>query len=357
LTHERHPLAALGWNERIADALDDFDGTLTPGRIAVEHRGAYVVLTAEGELWAETSGAFRHRASGRHELPCVGDWVALDARVDEGRATIHHVLPRRTSFSRNVAGFETDEQVLAANIDVAFLIAALNADLNMRRLERYLTMAWASGAQPVVVLSKADLCPDLDDALRQVHAVALGVPVHVTSVVTGEGVDELRAYLTGERTAVLLGSSGAGKSSLINELVGESLQVVQEIREDGRGRHTTTRRELVVLASGGVLIDTPGLRELQLWNEADGLDTAFGDITDLAAGCRFRDCRHEQEPGCAVKEALAAGTLERGRYDGFKKLERELHYLHVKQDRRAAANERRKWKAITKDYRRRTQLG
>jgi ribosome biogenesis GTPase / thiamine phosphate phosphatase len=346
-------LIRLGWDKQLSATFAPHAGRdLVPGRVAIEHRSAYVIHTESGELWAETSGSFRHNAASQEDMPCVGDWVAVDARPGEGRATIHAVLPRKTRFSRKVAGFTTEEQVLAANIDMAFLVAALDADLNVRRLERYLTMAWASGASPVIVLSKADLCEDLPAALAEVGAVALGVPVHVTSVVTGDGIGELRGYLTGSRTIAVLGSSGVGKSSLINELGGgETTQTVREIRDDGKGRHTTTHRELLVLPGGGIIVDTPGLRELQLWDEAEGLDDAFADIANLARECRFRDCRHEREPDCAVIAAMQAGTLPKARYESFKKLERELYHLHLKQNQRAAADEKRKRRAFSKSHR------
>jgi ribosome biogenesis GTPase len=345
-------LIEFGWDERFAAAFEPHARLgLAPGRVAIEHRGAYVIHTERGELWAETSGSFRYKATSQEDMPCVGDWVAVDARIHEGRGTIQAVLPRRTRFSRKVAGFTTEEQVLAANIDIVLLVAALNSDLNVRRLERYLTMAWASGASPVIVLSKADLCEDLPAAEAAVARVAFGVPIHVTSVVSGEGIDELRGYLSDNRTLAVLGSSGVGKSSLINELAGSPTQLVREIRDDGRGRHTTTHRELLVLDGGGIVIDTPGLRELQLWDEADGLDDAFADIAALAQGCRFRDCRHEREPQCAVIAAMEAGTLPRARYESFKKLERELYHLHLKQNQRAAADEKRRRRAFTKSHR------
>ena len=356
--NERYDLRALGWDEAFEEAFEPFrDRGSLAARVAVEHRGALVLLATAGEVWGEISGALRHRAAGRADLPAVGDWVTMRMGASEGRATVEAVLPRRTRFSRNMAGLTTDEQVIAANVDIAFLVSALNSDLNPRQIERYLTMAWSSGASPEVVLTKADLCPDLTSALTEVQAVAPGVPIHITSAVTGEGIEGLSAALAGHKTGVLLGSSGVGKSTLVNELVGEERQTVRDIRDDGKGRHTTTKRELIVLDTGGLLIDTPGMRELQLWDDNDGLDDAFADISRLAEGCRFRDCRHEREPGCAVVSAVEEGSLPRGRYDGFKKLERELEFLHRKQDRRAAAVERRKWRAIAKDHRARERLG
>ncbi|MFN2488247.1 MAG: ribosome small subunit-dependent GTPase A [Actinomycetota bacterium] len=355
---EKYSLRELCWSDELASAFAPYgERGLTPGRIAIEHRIDHVVLGEPGELRAEVAGALRHRAAGRGELPCVGDWVALEVRSGERRATIHAVLPRRTKFSRKVAGFETDEQVLAANIDLVFLVAPMDDEVNLRRLERYLTMARASGALPVVVLTKADLCDDVAGVVRRAETIALGVPVHAVSSVTGEGYGGLEAYLANHQTVAVLGSSGVGKSTLINHLSGDERQEVRDIRDDGKGRHTTTHRELVVLPRGGLIIDTPGMRELALWDESDGLDTTFGDISALADGCRFRDCRHAGEPGCAVERALREGVLSSDRLVAYRKLERELHFLHLKQDQRAAANERRKSRAMAKSHRRRNQLG
>jgi ribosome biogenesis GTPase len=254
---------------------------------------------------------------------------------------IHGVLPRRTSISRKAAWLATEEQVLAANIDVVFLVAGLDGDLNLRRLERYLATVWNSGADPVVVLSKADLCDDVAGAVAAVEAIAAGVPIHVASGLTGEGVDGLRAYTTRNRTVALLGSSGVGKSTLINHLRGEDVQAVAAVRSDGRGRHTTTTRELVRLPGGGLLLDTPGMRELQLWDVEEGFDTTFADIEELAGRCRFSDCGHNGEPGCAVEEALGNGTLDAQRYGSYRKLQRELHALAVRQDKRLQAEARK----------------
>lgn len=336
------PLEALGWSAHFEDAFTAHAGDgLEPARVAVQHRGAYVVCAEDGDLSAELSGRLRHEAEAGG-LPVAGDWVAVRRHDDGSGAVIHAVLPRRTSISRKAAWLATEEQVLGANIDIVFLVAGLDGDLNLRRLERYLATVWNSGAEPVVVLSKADLCDDVDAAVAAVEAVAVGVPIHVASGLTGEGVDRLRAYTAGNRTVALLGSSGVGKSTLINRLRGEDVQAVADVRKDGRGRHTTTTRELVPLAGGGLLLDTPGMRELQLWDAGgEGLDTTFADIEELAGRCRFSDCEHNGEPGCAVEEALAEGTLDGARYSSYRKLQRELHALAIRQDKRLQAEARK----------------
>ena len=334
-------LGALGWSAHFEEAFAPYEGDgFVPARVAVQHRGAYVVCAETGELSAEPTGRLHHE-TGPGGLPVAGDWVAIRVHEDGSGATIHAVLPRRTSISRKAAWLATEEQVLGANIDVVFLVAGLDGDLNPRRLERYLATVWNSGAEPVVVLSKADLCDDVDAALASVAGVAIGVPVHVASGLTGEGVDELRAYLTGNRTVALLGSSGVGKSTLINRLRGEDVQAVAEVRNDGRGRHTTTTRELVQLPGGGLLLDTPGIRELQLWDVNEGFGTTFDDVESLAAECHFNDCSHDGEPGCAIQSALVDGSLERERYASYTKLQRELRALAIKQDKRLQADERK----------------
>jgi ribosome biogenesis GTPase len=340
-------LAQLGWDPAIEDqfAPHAADG-LEPARVAVEQRGAYLLYTERGERWAELSGRLRHAAGERGELPAVGDWVAIADPDGAERALVQAVLARRTKFSRMAAtdGADVVEQVVAANVDVVFLTAGLDGDLNSRRLERYLTLGWESGASPVVVLTKSDLCEDLEGALLEVESVAIGVPVHPVSNVTGEGIDALAVYLTEGRTVAALGSSGVGKSSLVNRLAGEELMATGDLRADGRGRHTTTHRQLLLLPGGGLYLDTPGMRELRLWESEEGLASTFDDVTEAAARCRFTDCSHEREPDCGVRAALADGTLDRERYDSWRKLQNELRWLAVKQDARLRSEARKEWR-------------
>lgn len=319
----------------------------TPGRIALEHKHMYRVYTEQGELLAEVSGKLRHQARSREDYPAVGDWVALQIRPSEERAIIHGVLPRFSKFSRKAAGNTTEEQIVAANVDTVFLVNALNQDFNVRRLERYLILAWESGATPVVILSKADLCGDAQAKAAEAESVAPGVPVHVVSSTSSMGLAELAPYIAEGQTVALLGSSGVGKSTLVNRLYGQDVQATAGIREDdGRGRHTTTHRELVLLPEGGLLLDTPGMRELQLWEADEGMSAGFRDVESLALECRFQDCTHRREPGCAVQEALRRGKLDRGRYGSYLKLQRELAFLSRKEDARMRLQERSRRKQI-----------
>jgi ribosome biogenesis GTPase / thiamine phosphate phosphatase len=343
-------IASLGWGEALAESFQPHaDAGLRPGRVAIQHRGAYVLLGEEGEVWANVSGRLRHAADSTAELPAVGDWVAYDLPANAERAAVQAVLPRRSAISRKQAGFETAEQVVAANVDVLFLVTSLNQDLNVRRIERYMTLAWESGADPVVVLTKSDLCPDVGPALALVESVTFGAPVHVTSALTGAGFDDVRAHLDGGRTGAAVGSSGVGKSTLINGLCGEERLATREIRDDGRGRHTTSHRELIVLPGTGCVIDTPGMRELQLWESAEGLERAFEDVDAVISECRFSDCAHDTEPGCAVQTAIADGSLDAERFQSYQKLQRELHYLETRHDARARSEARKRWRAINKE--------
>jgi ribosome biogenesis GTPase len=341
-------LAQLGWNDELAAEFAETG--LEPGRVVVQHRGAWEVATETDDVLVEITGRLRH-AAAPGELPVVGDWVGLR----EGQIDV--VLSRRSKFSRKTAFTEISEQVLVANVDVAFLVMGLDErDYSIRRLERYLTTAWEGGATPVIVLNKADLASDLEGAVAETEAVAFGVPVHVVTATEGEGVEVLRPHLADGRTGVLLGSSGVGKSTLINALLGEGRLATGEVRSDGRGRHTTTHRELLVLPEGGVLIDTPGLRELQLWETDGGLDKAFADVAELIAECKFSDCAHETEPGCAVRAALADGSLPAERWESYVKLQRELAHLERKLDPKLRADERKKWAAISKAHRQRRKI-
>jgi len=314
-------LKELGWSPFFEEEFRAKESSEVPGRVVEELKGAFRVLTEESELLAEMAGRLSHRAEGREDLPAVGDWVAVAARPTEGRGTIQRILPRRTRLSRKIAGRTTEEQVVAANVDTFLLVSSLNRELNPRRIERYLTLVWGSGARPVILLNKADLCEDVSAMAAEVEAIAAAVPVHVVSALTGRGLEALDSYLALGQTIALLGSSGVGKSSLINRLLGNEAQPVREIRQsDDRGRHATSTRELFLLPRGGLLIDTPGMRELQLWESEAGLSRTFADIGELASGCRYRDCRHESEPGCAVQEAVTRGELAEERLMSFHKL-------------------------------------
>lgn len=328
-------LVELGWSDewqRLLDATPHDD--LTVARVAIQHRGAYGLFTAAGAVDATISGRVRHAAASAAGLPAVGDWVLVRDGI------IHAVLPRRTVFSRQAAGDRTDEQVVAANVDTVLIVVGLDPDYNLRRLERYLTFAWASGAEPVIVLTKTDLAPDAAGQVGEVERSAPGVPVHAVNGLTGAGLDAVDARLIGHRTCAFLGSSGVGKTTLINRLAGLAL-ATGGLRKDGRGRHTTSWRELLILPGRAVILDTPGMRELQVWEASAGLDDAFADIAALAAACRFSDCRHSGEPGCAVAAAIAAGTLDPARLLGLRKLEREAAQTRLRQDARAAAEARR----------------
>ena len=344
-------LAKLGWTPAIEEQFAPYaaDG-LEPARVAVEHRGAYVLYTAQGDRPAELSGRLRHEAAERGELPAVGDWVAV---TPTDPALVQAVLPRKTKFSRMAAtaNGQTIEQVVAANVDVVFLTAGLDGDFNVRRLERYLTLGWESGAVPVVVLTKTDLCPDVDAALLEAETVALGVPVHAVCNITGDGVEALSKYLVEGQTVAALGSSGVGKSTLVNRIAGQELMATGDVRSDGKGRHTTTNRQLLLLPGGALYLDTPGMRELRLWESEDGLATTFDDVTAAAANCRFSDCSHEAEPDCGVRAALADGTLDRERFDSWRKLQNELHWLEVKQDGRLQAEARKERRRFARSQR------
>lgn len=314
------------------------------GRVAVEHRDGFVLYTEAGEIPATLAGRLRHDAEA--VWPAVGDWVAFRAAPDRG--TIHRVLPRSGVFTRKAAGRAVTAQVVAANVDVVFLVAGLDGDFNPRRLERYLALAHEGGVAPVIVLSKSDLCDDPAEAADRAKAVAPGVPVHAISTMTGLGLADLEAYFTGDRSVALLGSSGVGKSTLINALLGRDAQRVQAVRDDGKGRHTTTHRELILRPGGGLLIDTPGMRELQLWGGGEALGDVFSEVEEIAARCRFRDCSHASEPGCAVLAAVYNGTLPEDRLQSYHKLKGELHYLESLQDESVRAERKRKEKVLTK---------
>jgi ribosome biogenesis GTPase / thiamine phosphate phosphatase len=330
-------LQDLGWDAFFAEAFEPYAAdNLIPARVSARHHGPCELLTERGPMGGLPAGKLSD-----DELPAVGDWVAVRPVDGERKAIIEAVLPRRTSFSRKEAFRRTVEQVVAANVDTVFVVTAFGFDLNPRRLERYLTSAWDSGSDPVIVVNKSDVAADPVGELLEVEPVTMGVPLHSVSAVTGDGLDQLDPYLQPGRTVALLGSSGVGKSTLVNRFAGREMLATAETSAGGRGRHTTSHRELVPLPSGALLLDTPGMRELQLWAGEEVLDTTFSEISELAAECKFSDCSHETEPGCAIRRALSDGTLSRERWDSYCKLQRELRALEIRKDARLRAEARK----------------
>jgi ribosome biogenesis GTPase len=339
-------LNSYGWTEqRQQDFAPYLAEGLAPARVIAQHRSGFRLMAETGEINGHVP------ASG--EWLVTGDWVAIESRPD--LAVIRHILPRTSTFVRRAAGTGRDAQVVAANIDVALLVTSMNADFNARRLERYLAFTYESGAEPVIVLTKADLAEDAAAYVLEAEAIACGVPVLAISAVTGLGLETLADHVPRGRTTVLLGSSGAGKSTLLNALAGEERMATAAIREDARGRHTTTHRELILLPSGGLILDTPGMRELGLWEADAGLAAVFADIEALAASCRFGDCQHRTEPGCALQAALADGRLDEDRWRSYEKLQAELAFERRRSDPREAAEHRRHWASIHKAARQRTK--
>ncbi len=345
-------LETFGWNERLAEAFAvHAQAGCLAGRV-IAQRGMLVVATERGEVLATSSGRLRHDAADAGELPTVGDWVALQIPPEGNQGRIQAVLPRKSAFLRKAAGKKTSGQAVAANIDTVFLLSGLDGDFNLRRVERYLAGAWESGARPVVLLNKADLCANAEEVCREAEAIAFGTPVHLLSAQRGDRFETIEPYLKEGETITLLGSSGVGKSTLINRILGREHQKTLEVREhDARGRHTTTHRELFVAPSGALVIDTPGMRELQLWDSEEGIEATFGDVEQIAAACAFGDCRHSTEPGCAVREALDAGTLDPDRYASWVKLQKEAASLRTRTDALARIKEKGRVKSIEKSLR------
>ena len=319
-------MADYGFSGRYAAFAAEYGEKYAAGRVLSREKGVYRVISEAGEQLAEVSGRLRHNAASASDFPAVGDFVMTDSGSGQGRAVIHAILPRKSVFIRKAAGVRSEEQVVAANIDTVFICMSLNNDFNIRRLERYLSAAWDSGAVPVIVLTKADLCPEPERFIRDIGASAAGADIVLTSALEPAGYEKLLPYIRPGETAALTGSSGVGKSTLINRLLGEERLDTNGLRNDDRGRHTTTRRELFLLRQGGMVIDTPGMRELGLWDVDEGLDRSFSDIEALAASCRFRNCSHTGEPGCAVREAVLKGGLSQERLLSYQKLISERRY-------------------------------
>jgi len=344
-------LARFGWDDTFAAAFEPWAAKpdVEPARVVIEFNHIYRVWTQDAELESTVSGRLRHHAATRSALPAVGDWVVVRRRRAGDQAAIVAVLPRRTWFSRKTAGTVTDEQIVAANVDVVFTVMALDADFSPRRLERYLLLARESGAEPVILLTKPDVSNALPTQVADIRALAGELPLHVVNPKRNEGIEHVATYLTAGRTGALLGSSGVGKSTIINRLAGEDVQKTREVRAaDSKGRHTTMHRELVVLPNGGLIIDTPGMRELQLWDVGTAVRETFDDIETLAARCHFTDCRHRGEPRCAVTDAVAGGRLEPGRVESYLRLQDELVFLARQQDERAQLDEKRRSKVATR---------
>ena len=330
-------LEDIGWDAFFAEAFEPYAAdNLIPARVSARHHGPCELFTERGPMGGLPAGKLSD-----DELPAVGDWVAVRPVDGERKAVIEAVLPRRTSFSRKEAFQRTVEQVVAANVDTVFIVTAFGFDLNPRRLERYLISAWDSGSTPVIVVNKSDVAADPEAELMEVEPVAMGVPLHPVSAVTGDGLDALDPYLEQGRTIALLGSSGVGKSTLVNRFAGREVLATADTSAGGRGRHTTSHRELVPLPSGAILLDTPGMRELQIWAGEDVLDTTFSEISELAAECKFSDCAHEREPGCAIRVALSDGKLSQERWDSYRKLQREVRALEIRKDARLRSEARR----------------
>ena len=340
-------LHTYGWTDAFQQLFDALpDPGLIPARVIMQQRGSYQVMSGAGELTAQIAGKFALEALPG-DYPVVGDWVAISVRAEESAATIHHVLPRASSFKRKAArrtAAAGAEQVVAANLDIALLVQSLNGDLNPRRMERYLFVARDGGAEPVIVLTKADACDDVEAARASIEGIAAGARVYVVSALTGAGMEIFETLLGPGKTAALLGSSGVGKSTLVNALAGADVMLTRAISgDDKRGRHTTTHRELILLPSGALLLDSPGMRSLGVWDSDGEVETAFPDVEEIMTQCRFSDCGHNNEPGCAVREALESGGLTQARWGSYQKLKRELAFAERKEDPRARAEQRQKW--------------
>jgi ribosome biogenesis GTPase / thiamine phosphate phosphatase len=345
----------MGWNSIFQNqSARHLIENLIPARVIFGGRDIYRLASEHGEHWAEIAGSLRHKSLGPEEFPVCGDWVLADNSADQGRTVVRVLLQRRTSFTRQQAGAAPGQQVVAANIDTVCLVSGLDTDFNLRRIERYLAIAWESGARPVIVLNKADICSELPLRVSEVMSLAPGVPVLAVSAVEDRGMEDLLRCAGRGQTLALLGSSGVGKSSIVNRLLGRSVQEVRETDPDtGRGVHTTAARQLFMLPSGGLIMDTPGMREIQAWSSETGLDTAFEDIQFLAQECRFRDCSHQTEPGCNVCAAVERGELDGARLSNYFKLQKEARYIELKNSHSASWIERERWRVVAKQARKR----
>ncbi len=354
--NNKYDIKNFGWNDYFSAYFSEYESqNLNPARVSVEHRNYYELYSVYGELTAEKSGKLFYSAVNNELLPAVGDWVVIEHIENEQKAFIRAVLPRKTKFSRKKAGSTTEEQVIAANVDTVFIMSSLNQDLNMKRIERYVTLAWDNEIIPVLLLSKADLCEDIFSKLADVQGRFPGIDVHIVSALQKAGIGELEKHFEGNKTIAVIGSSGVGKSTLINSILNWDKMGVSEIGlYKDKGRHTTTHRELAVVPGGGLIIDTPGMREIQLWEGAEGLSELFGDIEQLALECKFTDCKHESEPGCAIIAAINNGSLDPDRFKSYKKLLSEVSFFERKQDKKAQLVEKKRWKKITAAGRKRS---
>lgn len=353
-------LADLGWNPFFEKHFGELqEASFRPARVIEELKGFYRVRGASGEFLAEIAGKIQHDAKTREDFPAVGDWVAIVPRPKEGRARIERILPRKSKLARKAAGRAFDEQIVATNLDTVFVVSSLNRELNAKRIERYLALISESGARPVILLNKADLCADPTELARDVARIARETPIHLLSARNRTGLEVVQSYLVPGDTCAFVGSSGVGKSTIINKLLAGSLgkaQRVQAVREDDdRGMHTTSSRQMFFLSSGGIVIDTPGMRELQLWESEDGVAEVFDDIIALAQNCKFRDCNHRGEPGCTVEAAILAGTLKRERLESHRKLQGEARFQERKADPRIAREDKDKWKKVHKEMRKKNR--
>lgn len=332
-------LYKLGLNTELENEFKNNYEGYSLARVSVQYRNIYKIETNDGEMLASVCGKLKYELENKEDYPAVGDWVVYKSE-DNTNAIIYKILKRKTTICRKVAGSRSDEQILATNVDKIFITMSLNNDFNLRRLERYINIAWDSGAVPIIVLTKVDLCEDLSEKLEEVESVSIGIDIIPVSAISGEGIEKVKEFIGSKDTIVFIGSSGVGKSTLINKLLNKNIQLTKEIGEYDKGRHTTTHRELFILDSGGVIIDTPGMRELQL-SKGD-LESTFKDIEEIAMECRFTDCKHKSEPGCAVKKAIEEGIITKERFKSYEKIQRELMYAEKRRQSKERRNSKKK---------------